>query len=339
MRVLKSRQRGGALRVLFFALLAFSGCGTPVPDGGSLDGQQQIIDQAEKALTTSDCATALQLILPLYNSANSDNAIRMVTASAYACDANIDFFPLLGTLVSNASTLNGGGLWSLLAETFPSVQGKDHVVEGALLAEDALQATLQNGIPVLKQYQTNPGTDNVGSVYASDRTSDSNIYMLLVSMAGIGGLESRNGNPSASYHKQAALPWATAATMTADGCAYAASILNLIDSIGAVGSVLPASEQTAFGNISTAFNTILTYACNVGLNSTGAYPIPPSGTPANLGGATSTWVSSGCTLTTGTGCPYTLRNRASCTGLATDPNSCAAAGIINFINSSSAGWQ
>lgn len=316
------------------------GCGTPIPDTSSLDGRQQIIDQAEKALTTSDCATALTLIKPLYDSPYSDNSVRMVTASAYACDANIDFFPLLGTLVTNAASLSSGGLWSLLSETFPSVQGQDHVVEGALFAEDALQATLQSGVPVLTQNQTNPGSYNVGSVYASDRTSDSNIYMLLVSMAAVGGLESRNGDPSASYHKQASLPWATAATMTSDGCAYAAAILNLIDSIGAVGTALPTQEQTPFKNINTAFSTILTFACNVGLNSTtGVYPIPPSGTPANLGGATSTWVSSGCTLTTGGGCPYTLRNRSSCTGLATDPNSCAAAGIINFINSSRLGWQ
>jgi hypothetical protein len=341
------------LSALSLLSLQLSGCGAPTPDASTELGKRQIIDQANKALTTSDCSTALELLLPVYNSANSDNEIRMMTASAYDCWANINFFKLVGDMVTHGTTLAGSGFWSYASSIFPSTLGKDHVAEGSLLGQDALLATINPGIPILPSGAINLGSYNVGSVYPADRTDDSNLELIFTAMAGIGSLQNRYGNPNASFLPQAnpPLPWTTAATVSTDGCGYASSVLNFVDGLTQSQNNVPSSVKTAIGYIlngpsgsPVTLQQILDAACDFGCM--GIKPTVDANHSAAVvlaldpGG---NWALTGCNFASGCNtahqCPSTLRNRSSCTAQATDVNSCAAAGITNFINKSPLGWQ
>ncbi|MFL5815127.1 MAG: hypothetical protein ACJ763_16240 [Bdellovibrionia bacterium] len=305
-----------------------SGCGAPSPDGSTELGKRQIIDQANKALTTEDCATALDLLLPVYNSANSDNEIRMMTASAYACWANINYFKVMGDMVVNAGSLSSG-FFNYASKLFPSKIGADHVAEGSLLSQDALMATTNSGIPILPSGSINAGSYNVGSIYPFDRTDDSNLYLLFTSLAGIGSLQNRYGNPDANFHPQAKLPWSTPANVSTDGCGYASSVLNFVDAINAAQNILPSGLKSSLGTVATTLATALDQACDFGC--TGGNPGLPGWQVSGCGFA------SGCT--TDHKCPKTLRNRNSCKAQTTDVNSCAAAGLVNMVNVSPLGWQ
>ncbi len=325
-----------SILALVFGLSLLCGCGAPSPDASTETGKRQIIDQANKALTTSDCSTALELLLPVYNSSDTDNEVRMLTASAYACWANINYFKLIGDIVTNSATLASSGFWNFASQDFPSTIGQDHVAEGALLSQDALLATLKTGIPVLPSGAINSGTYNEGSVYSLDRIDDSNLYLIFTALAGIGSLQNRYGSPNSSYHPQSALPWTTAANVSTDGCGYASSILNFVDAIEAAKNIVPSNLKNTLTSISTNFSAAIDLACDYGC--TGQKP--PAIAPLN---PSNKWVASGCSYATGCTtshkCPSTLRNRGSCTASTTDLNSCAAAGITNFINYSSLGWQ
>jgi hypothetical protein len=322
---------------------ALQSCGAPTPDDSSADGQQQILDAVDVALSTQQCSTAISLILPLYNSTYSDDVIRLKTASAYGCSAGIDFFGLAGQIVTDSAQMafsgTGTGFWSLLAELFPSTTGQDYKMEGAFYATDALLSVLNPGVLVLPENQVNAGSYNVGSVLTEDRTEDSNLYLLFVAMAGIGTVESRYGYPSpTNFTKTQVLPWTTAAAMNADGCGLAASVLNFFDAVTAAESDLSGNLGNVLTQITQAgVMKYLNNACQYGCLGTS-----PDGDPANeiiYDPSGTNWALSGATLATPCStCPFSLRNRSSCTGLATDVNSAAAAGLINFINNSIAGW-
>jgi hypothetical protein len=316
-----------ALATLSFLLL-FSGCGASSPDASTELGKRQIIDQANKALTTLDCATALDLLLPVYNSNNTDNEIRMMTASAYACWANINYFKVMGDMAVNSSALSSG-FFAYASKLFPSTIGADHVAEGSLLSQDALMATIKSGVPILPSGAINLGSYNEGSIYSYDRTDDSNLYLLFTSLAGIGSLQNRYGNPDANFHPQAKLPWTTPANVSTDGCGYAASVLNFVDAISAAQNILPSGLKNALSAVSSTLSAPIDLACDYGC--TGGNPGIPGWVVSGCG------FSSGCT--TDRKCPKTLRDRNSCKAQTSDINSCAAAGLVNMVNVSPLGWQ
>jgi hypothetical protein len=267
-------------------------------------------------------------LLPVYSSVNSDNEIRVLTASAYACWANINYFKLVGDIVTNSSAIAGSGFWRFASQLFPSSIGSDHVAEGSLLGQDALLATLRPGVPILPSGAISLGTFNVGSVYSYDRTDESNLYLVFVALAGIGSFQNRYGNPDSSFHPQADLPWTTPANVTTDGCGYASSILNFVDAINEAQAIVPQNLKNTLSSISGSLASGIDQACDLGC--TGGNPGFPG------------WVASGCTFsgcTVDHKCPKTLRNRSSCQASTTDVNSCAAAGIVNMINYSPLGWQ
>jgi hypothetical protein len=311
----------------------------------SLD-RQAILDRVDAALTTGDCATAVAAIDPLYNSAQSDNEIRLKAASAYGCNANINFFKVTTDLVAKGpDNLLGEKLWRTLTELFPSATGYDYVVEGGLYAMDALQSALVPGAMILPAYQVNPGGYNVGSVFTTDRVIDANLYMIYVSMASVGGLLSRFGSPNTTtYIKTAALPWTTYSQLTSssDGCAVASSVLNLLDSMDAARVVISGSLSGSFGAATSLLMSVFDHACSLGClgwtNDDQDPLILPDGQAVGTGEPD--WTPSGCAGAniTCTGCPWELRNRASCTGLK-DQVTCAAAGIVNFMNSGRFGWN
>jgi hypothetical protein len=220
-----------------------------------------------------------------------------------------------------------------MTELFPSQTGSDYVVEGGFLGMDALQTVLKPGALILPQYQVNPSSHNPGSVFSSDRTVDSNIYLVFLSMATIGGLQNRHGSPDpVTFEKTTPLPWTTAATMTAEGCGYASAVVNFIDALTIASDNVSGSMAATLSNMKFTFETFVNEACDHGCKGTqptGDVQMDPN----------STWASSGCALASCAQCPFSLRDRTKCTGVNTDQISCAAAGIVNFVNSASIGWQ
>lgn len=324
-------------------LIVFSAsrCAAPVFDASAL-GKKAAIDAVNTALSHGDCATALAAILPVYASTGVDNNVRMATASAYACSAHINFFNVINAL----TTLNlSSGLFGSMAQLFPSVapsgvlQPGDAVVESASYATDALQAALIPGAVVaLSNYVNYPG-NNPASVLNRDHIVDANDYLAFVGMAGVGGIENRYGAPDVNHNKTqkmflqgGAEIAATGVVANGDPCLFAASTLNLIDGLQSISANAPPGGLVSNLNTAlTVYNVLINAACESGCR--GVNTIGPG------------WaISSGCALTAGTCavCPSTLRNKANCKASNTDVNSCAAVGLINFVNAPSGvnpfGW-
>ncbi len=299
----------------YLALSLFLGaCSAPSAssmDAGSSLGKAGLLDAAQTALSTQDCSTAISIIKPVYESTNTDNAIRTMMASAYACEANVNVFRNLGDIVTNISTLAGVGFWSFLSTTFPSTLS-DRASEGAQLAQDALHSIISPSAVILPTGLYNASTYNPAAYKPGDRLNDANAYLMFVSLAGIGALENRYGSPYANGKRGGTFPWAAAADVNgtgtatqADGCAYASAIVNYVDALGTLSSLTSGSIATAFSTLNSAFQVAIYSACDHA---------------CTLGGVAS------CPT-----CPEKLRSRTGCTGVATDPATVAALGIIRSL--------
>jgi hypothetical protein len=214
-------------------------------------------------------------------------------ASTYGCSAGINFFALLGEIVANSGTIVTGGLWAFLAEQFPSTD-EDRVPEAGQLAQDALQSVISPSAVVLSNNLFNTDGFNPGAYAVRDRLDQANAYLFFVEMATIGGLESRYGHP---------LPWTTTASIDEDGCAYASAVVNFADSLTGLSSQTTGSLNSAISGMKDAFQSVIYQNCDLGCIACG--------------------IAGGCPT-----CPKELRDRTSCTAGATDPASCAAAGLV-----------
>lgn len=303
-----------AVSVIFAATLAsvFSGCSPGLDPANGL-GKRAILDSAKLSLTKSDCTSAIALLKPVYDSVNTDNNVRMLMASSYGCSAKINFFTVIGHLLDNVGSFTGSGFWEFLAKEFPS-STLDRVTESAQLAQDALQSSINPGAVVLPANLYNTTTFNPGTLSSVDRTSDANSYLFFVSMAAIGGFENRYGSPFPNGKKSVDLPWTVPTAVDADGCAYASAVVNFVDSLGGLADATVGSVSTTFATLKTTFQAGIYAACD-----SGCFTL--------------------CGLAHCATCPTALRNRVSCTGLATDAATCAAVGITLFMNSTPVvGW-
>src|SRR5271154_4097803 len=111
---------------------------------GSSATTQSAIDTANNYLTTGDCSDALTTILPVYNSSASNNQVRLITASAYGCDAEVNFFQVITNLGLDGNTLTTASLLGYLSQIFPSTTA-DKVVESAGYGMEVLLTTLTAG--------------------------------------------------------------------------------------------------------------------------------------------------------------------------------------------------
>ena len=104
----------------------------------------------------------------------------------------------------------------------------------------ALMAAIKPGAAILTTSLINPTGFNPGSINVADRIDEANSYLVFTSMAAIGGIQNRFGNPfpSPSYRKGNPLPWTNASLVNSDGCAYASAIVNFVDSIGVLAGQL-----------------------------------------------------------------------------------------------------
>ncbi len=298
-------------------ILAYAGCAAPREDPLTAVGKQSIIYKVNAALTAGDCTSAIIGIEPLYNSASSDDEVRRLRASAHACKAGINFFPLIGNLATGS--FSGAGLWRTITQLFPS-SALDGKTQASFYAADALMAWINPGTVISSSVKISRDPYNVGSCSYLDRPSEANLYLVLVSMATIGTLHNIHGAPDGSFAPTNPLPWSVLAALDEDGCGYASAVLSLIDSLTSVGA-----SYTQLSGVSSAISTFssgIGLACQVACQN-----LCPT---LNAMG--------GCPAT----CPAGLRDRHACdrsTPATEDLEACAAVGIVNLMNDPVVGWH
>lgn len=333
----------GVISWVMVLAIASAGCGAPKMDIDSLAGRVAIIDAARIALNKGNCTRAIDIIDPLYDSAYTNNEVRMLRASAYACLAGIDnFFGLVSTIGSNSSKFSGNSFWAYMTELFYNsvTNTQDLRIYGTWNAMDALQAAITPGTIIVPSNQINAGSRNVGSLLTTDRVDDSNLYMALVAMAGMGNIQTRYGAPTAAFGRGQILGvtaanaagWTSAAQVDETACSYGASVVSFFDSINSVVTLVNGGLNTSLSAALSTFNTVIGQACNAGCRGTIL-----NGVNYNVTGCA---FADDLCLGTGTmACPSELRDRTSCTGQVTNRASCAAAGIANFVSRDILGWQ
>lgn len=306
------------------AALALSACGKANYGCDSEEGRQAIVGDVDRYLSDQNCAEALALVEKYYplEGCGTDE-IRLARASANACAANVNFFQLVSDLGSE--NLVGSEMWVTFTKLFPSTL-TDQKVTGGQNALDALFAIKVPGSLTPAQYEINTTTPNPGTLVAANRTQDSNIYAMLVSMSLIGSLQNRYGAPDGSYHKTKKLGatvgnpngWEDPTAVDVNACTYAGAVMTFFDSITQVSTLLNSSLGSSLGGTLTAaattYTALFNSACDAGCQSCGM----PAGS---------------CNP-----CPTEMRNRNSCTGVATDKPTCAAAGLVDFIDNNALGW-
>lgn len=323
-----------ALAGMFAAVVA-AACSVPGAGTLSATGKGGAIDAANIALTSGNCAEAIDLIEDLYESDLSDDQVRFVRASAHACAMDLEFFQMLTQL--GTVNLMPPFFWQSVSELLYNSSLTDTQLlsreNSGWFATDALMAILQQGVVVPSGLAINAETSNPGSVDVSHRTADSNFYMLFVSLALMSHTQNRHGAPDSAngYTKTQNLPWTTLADMDEEGCAYAGAILNFFDSVGAVASEIGGDMSESLLDSRSAFlGASIVPSCVLGCTGDDD--------------ADGIFEDAGCQALSlsCTGCPKALRNRDSC--MASNEAKCAAAGLIRFVNATSplgaiAGWQ
>lgn len=312
-----------ALPLLWGVVASFLfGCGAPsatVPSSVSaLDANTQaaIVESVQISLSSKDCSAALSEVLPVFESSATNNTIRLATAASYGCYANIDLFKVVGDLesYSHIESLGGAGFFNFLASEFPAIANStdNKAAQAASNGLDALMAAIRPSTLVVAADSFNSTSYNPESLLSTDRINDSNAYLPFIGMALLGALMNQYGAPTANHHKSQTLPWTTATAVTSDGCAFSAALLNFNDGLQFLSDRSTGSVKSAYDSITSFLGSGLDQGCALG-----------------------------CTLCASsvscTSCPTTLRNKASCTSLTTDVNSCAAAGLTTFVNNTWAG--
>lgn len=305
----------------------------------SYDGRQAAIDSANKALTNRDCTGAIAIIEPWYNSENSNDEVRMVYASAHGCNAGINFFEFVGDLLESPPVMTE--LWTTIAKVFYSNNQPllDKRIESTRRAIEALLAVKTYGAIVAPIDLINPSSFNPGSLLAFDRTADSNFYNAIVSMASIGALQSRYSDPDSAtgskgrvlgYTLATTAGWADATNIAGDGCQFAASLLNMVDSIEQIAINPGGNGGRALADMISPLTPHLPDICNAGCRGNAAAVI--NGETIDFSGTGCAFADDQCEGSGARACPVELRNRASCTGVVSNRASCAAAGIARFVN-------
>lgn len=298
------------------ALVLLSSCSAPSYDACDAAGKAAAIDAVNGHLSNGDCDSAVEVIEPLYENDCVDNDIRLARAASHACSAGVDFLSLVDRVTELDVDTSQGVIWETLAQLFPSSDSDDRV-ESSWLSTDALLAMVKGGT-VVSSSNTMGTSPNEGSLKRTDREDDANAYLLFVSMATIGTMSNRYGNPNANYKKTTDLPWTTADSMTEEGCAYAGAVVNLFDSVESLLSNVSGTIKTTLEEINSIPPDIqCEYGCR-GRNTT------------DTAAAEGVTVSASCNATCDSACPKALRDRTSC--MASSQAKCAAAGLIRYLN-------
>jgi hypothetical protein len=219
-------------------------CGAKTYNLDNATDREAMKIEIRSALSRGECSKAISISTQLYDSKYSDNSVRMLHASALGCITGIRILEN----VDQFSSFGGMNAIGQFARIYPSAL-YDQRLESAWLAQDALMAMLNPGVVVGPSDQVNSSTQNSGSVLIGDRTQDSSVYLLFVSMATIGNTLHRYGAPDSSYNQGADIPWTSKALVQSDlsgsACGLAAGFLNFFDSFRSIQTLLSPAAGTA----------------------------------------------------------------------------------------------
>jgi hypothetical protein len=198
----------GLAAALLLACTTLSACGNRY-DLDTDRGRRARIDDANFHLSKGECSAALASILPLYQSTYVDDEIRLVTASAHACEGTFNLLNLAGGLSSAANPFQG------LAK---SLSNKPN---------DGARAAMYRANDVL--------TKNGTALGASLRSPAANSYMVFIQLGIIGTVIRNYGSPALDGAQGANLVYDVSSNPAGevsneDACALAASLGNIVDS-------------------------------------------------------------------------------------------------------------
>lgn len=228
--------------------------------------------EVRNLLTNRQCSSALNLSQQLYESAYTDNTIRMLYASSQACNMGISLYDLLDD-ITTADFTTQDAIFKTLVRLFPSKSATDTRLQSSMLAQDILHSIIPDGTVLGVNDRYNSTTVNPASILTRDRTRDANIYLTFTSMSLVGNALNRYGfNPADdpiafAYAQQVDLTWTTQALIQADtsgeGCAVASGLLNMLDGIGVLGRLAPAGVADALNLISSNLLNALNNAAHL----------------------------------------------------------------------------
>lgn len=332
--------------IVLISVVLFSACEGDF-DPTSASGKAAIIDEVNNALTAQDCTRAIERIEPLYASDQTDNEVRLLRSSAYACAGGFNFLQTVENLTT--SNVIGNEFWRTLTRLFPAAR-TDTRMESNFIALESVLTPLLLGAQTPIEYQVFPGSRNPGSVNVLDRIPEANAYLPFLSMAVVGNVQNRYGKLdsqtfAATYAKLQDLPWTTSGLTNAEptGCSYASAVVNMVDGINAILPYVSSNIASTLSSISTQFETLINRACKLGCAAIAAADPDPLWTSAYAYPTGCTFTKAEATALCGK-CPLLLRSRQGCAGepsdVARNAAACAAAGIVIFVNEDPlAGWQ
>lgn len=257
----------------FAVNLILAGCGRGPWDINDELDRAAMVQETRNALTAANCPAALDMSSQLFDSMYSNNNIRMLYASAQACNIGITLFTLIDDITASDFT-SQDAIFKTLVRLFPSKEATDTRLESAKLAQDALQSIMPAGTVVGAVDAINASGFNPGSVRTRDRTDDANIYLAFTSMATVGTALNRYGFAAATdpvsvgYAQQVNLvatwanPTAVKNDTTGDACAIASGLLNMLDGIDVLSDQAPGSVADALSLIVTNLSAVSTAAAN-----------------------------------------------------------------------------
>ncbi len=195
-------------------------------------GRQARIDEANFHLSKNECLSAHNAIDPLYNSPHLDDEVRIVKASAYACDAG---FALLTVAANIVGTSN---YFKALAKSLSNSAG------------DTKRTAMYNAIDIL--------TEAGAKIDANQRSTSVNTYMVFLQMGAIGTILRNYGSPTADGDQGANLVYVANGAAdpsemeNTDACALTAAFAIINDSY---------SRSSLNDSSSSALNSALNSAC------------------------------------------------------------------------------
>lgn len=195
-------------------------------------GRQARIDDANFHLSNGECSAAHAAIDPVYSSPQVDDEVRIVKASAYACDGG---FSLLTVAANLSGTSN---YFKALAKSMDNTAG------------DSKRSAMYNAIDVL--------TESGSKLNATQRTARVNTYMVFLQMGSIGVILRNYGAPAADGTQGTAISYVANGAdgvgemTTLDACALTAAFANISDSY---------SRSTLSDGDTAAVNNSLNASC------------------------------------------------------------------------------
>jgi hypothetical protein len=204
-------------------------CSPSYRDISTPNGQLAAIQLANDYLTTGNCDAARSAIEPLVHSQYATTQAWLVYSSTFACSAGLDFPKAYVNLKNNVS----GDVWSNLVKSdFSSGSGDGHLVN-----LDTASDQIRNS--------ANPA----GSLNASDRSEDANVYMIYIQAMVIATVISPLGQADQpTGHRTVAI---TNTGTPNDLCHVQVAVAMIADSL----------QFSDPGNAFTGFSNTLTSAC------------------------------------------------------------------------------